>query len=196
MQLRRFFGLVDLGILVIILMAGIMPPREMYASAATKGSDAEKFVLALAEARTLAHPDNAARADELSHQLSELGFKDWAVEVGIDGAERAKSSPSRWRALLAASVAYIDRLEAKPALKYAELAYKACNDAGTVGCPSWEKIRMELYKEHLDAGVKAGIDARRNPKGFREAGENKIRTINIGGRHDREQQTPAPAPNP
>jgi len=196
MQLRRFFGLVDLGILTIIVVAVIMPPREMFASSAIKGSDAEKFALALAEARTLAHPDDPARADEFSHQLGELGLKDWAVEAAIDGADRAKSSPSRWRTLLAASVAYIDRLEAKPALDYAERAFKSCTDAGTEGCPSWEKIRMDIYRTHLDAGVKAGIDPRKNPKGFREAGEGKIRTINIGGRHDREQQTPAPAPAP
>ncbi len=194
MQLRRYVGPVDLGIATVVFIAVILPPREIYATAAMKGSETEQFSLALAEARTMAHPDDGVLTDAFAHKLGEAGFKDWAVEVGIDGSERGKQSPTRWRALLAASVAYVDRLEAIPALDYAKRALAACELAGAEACPSWEKVRMDLYEQHLDAGVSAGIDARKNPKAFREAGQAVLRTIHLGGGHDREQQTPAPTP--
>ncbi|MEO8703292.1 MAG: hypothetical protein ABI867_24815 [Kofleriaceae bacterium] len=181
MELRRFVGLVDLGILTVVLAAVVMPPREMYASAAMKGTDNERLVVALAEARTIAQPKDAGLVDEFAHQLGEAGFKDWAVEAGIDGSARTKDQPEHWRALLAASVAYIDRLEAKPALKFALAAFDACKQAGDAACPTWERTRLEIYKEHLSAGVEAGIDPKRDPKKFREAGEGRIRTIRIGG---------------
>jgi hypothetical protein len=181
MELRRYVGLVDLGILTVVLVAVVMPPREMYASAAMKGSEAERLAVALAEARTIAQPKDASRVDELAHQLGEAGFKDWAVEAGIDGSERTRGEPEQWRALLAASVAYIDRLEAKPALKYALEAFAACKQVGDAACPTWERTRMEIYKEHLSAGVEANIDPKKDPKKFREAGEGRIRTIRIGG---------------
>ncbi|HEU0032180.1 MAG TPA: hypothetical protein VFQ53_16210 [Kofleriaceae bacterium] len=194
--MKRYVGLVDIGIAVIVLVAVAMPPREMYATAAVKGTDAERFELALAEARTMAKPDDGARVDELTHDLGQVGFRDWAVEAGRHGIERTKQSPSHWRALLATSVAYIDRLEVKDALDLANKALAACDAVGTDACPSWERVRMEAYQKHLQAGVDKGIDPKRNPKAFREAGESVIRTIHIGGRHDREQQPPAPPPAP
>lgn len=185
MQLRRFFGLVDLGILTVVLVAVVMPPREMYASAALKAPEAERFALALAEARTIAQPTDAARADELAHELGEVGFKDWAVEAAIDGAARARGAPDHWRTLLAASVAYIDRLEARDALAYATQAFEVCVKTGEPGCPSWEKTRMEIYKEHLDACVgSSAVDDKgrvKNATKCREAGEGRIRSIRIGG---------------
>jgi hypothetical protein len=196
MQLRRRFfglvGLVDLAIAMVVFIAIVLPPREMYAAAAMKGSEPEQFALALAEARTMAHPDDGALADELSHKLSEAGFKDWAVEVGIDASARAKQSPSRWRALLATSVAYVDRLEAVPALDYAKQALAACEAAGAAACPSWESIRMDLYEQHLAAGVASKIDPKKNPKAFRAAGQSGLRTIHLGGGHDRDQTPVAP----
>lgn len=195
MQLKRYFTLVDLGVAVVVLVAITMPPREMYASAAQKGTEEDRFALALAEARTFAKPDDGERVDELAHVLGDVGFKDWAVEAGLRGTERTKQSPSHWRALLAASVAYIDRLEAKEALDLANRALAACDAAGTAGCPSWERVRMEAYQKHLQAGVDRGIDPKRNPKAFREAGEDVIHLIRIRRGHDREQP-PAPAPAP
>jgi hypothetical protein len=196
MQLRRFVGLVDLGVLTILIAAVVFPPREMYAAAAMKGNADDRFALALAEAQTISRPDDAWRVEKFAHELGEVGFKDWAVEAGIDGSERTKASPVHWRSLLAASVAHIDRLEAKPALTWGVKAFKACEKVGEPACPSWEKTRMEIYVEHLQAGVEAGIDPRRNPKAFREAGEGRIRATRIGGGHDKDQETPAPTPPP
>jgi hypothetical protein len=196
MQLRRFVGLVDLGVLTILIAAVVFPPREMYADAAMKGTADDRFALALAEARTIARPADPIRVEKFQHELGEVNFKDWAVEAAIDGSAKTGGSPEHWRSLLAASVAYIERLEAKPALDWAQKAFKACEKVGEPACPSWEKTRMEIYRDHIEAGVEAGIDPKRNPKAFREAGEGKIRATRLGGGHDQDQQTPAPAPEP
>jgi len=196
MQLRRLVGLVDLGVLTILIAGVVFPPREMYADSAIKGTDGERFALAAAEAEVIVHPEVAEHVDKLSDTLGQLGFKDWAIEVGVRGSDRTRSSPLHWQALLATSVAYVDRLDVKNALAWAQKAYRACEKSGEVACPGWEKTRIEIYRDHLQAGVDAGIDPRRNPKGFREAGETRIRSTRIGGSHDTEQQTPAPAPTP
>lgn len=195
MQPLRFVGLVDLGVATIVLVTIALPAREMYASAAQKGTEAERFSLSLAEARTMAHPDDGAAIGDLARRLGAAGFKDWAIEAALLGSERAKPSPSRWRALLATSVAFVDRLDVVPALDYANRALSAC-EGQQVSCPSWERVRMELYQQHLDAGVKSGIDPRRGPaaaKAFRHAGESALRQIHLGGRDvERGSATPAP----
>jgi hypothetical protein len=194
MQLSRFAGLIDLGVATIVLATIVLPAREMYASAAQKSTQTEQFALALAEARTMAHPDDGAAVDNLSRRLGAAGFKDWAVEAALHGSERATQSPTRWRALLAASVAFVDRLEVVPALDYANRALSACEDQQPA-CPSWEQVRMKVYQQHLDAGVASGIDPRRGPeaaKAFRHAGEGALRQIHLGGR-DVERESAPPA---
>ena len=183
MQLSRSVSFIDLAIALVVLVALVLPAREMYASAAIKPT-AEPFAVALAEARTIAHPDDGAAVDDLARRLGAVGFKDWAIEVGLHGSERAKASASQWRALLATSVAYVDRLDVVPALDYANRALAAC-DATGAACPSWEQVRMKLYQQHLDAGVKSGIDPHQGPaaiKAFRHAGESALRQIHLGGR--------------
>ena len=183
MKWPRAVGIVDLGILTLVAVALFLPPREMYASSSFKGAESDRFAIALAEGRTIARPDDGKHADDLARRLGEAGFKDWAIEAALDGSEHAKDSPSRWRALLAASVAYVERIDVIPALDYANRALAACESArekgGQAACPSWEEVRMRLYHQHLDAGVKSGIDPRRDPKGFRAAGESGIRQIRL-----------------
>jgi hypothetical protein len=177
MQVPRFIGMVDLAIATVVIATVVIPARTMYAQAALK-DESKQFGLALAEARSIAHPDDGAAVSELSRRLGEVAFKDWAVEAAVHGADRGKSSPSAWRALLAASTAYVDKLDVIPALDYANRALTACHEAADA-CPSWEEIRMRLYQQHLDAGVKSGIDPRHDPKGFRAAGEAGLRSIRL-----------------
>lgn len=180
MKLARIFSLVDLAIATVVIGMVVLPARQMYAQAAQKGDDAAQFGLALAEARSIAHPQDGGAVGDLARRLGEASFKDWAIEAAVHGAERAKTSPTAWRALLAASVAYVDKIDVIPGLDYANRALAACREAQTSGaCPSWEEIRMQLYQQHLDAGVKSGIDPRQDPKGFRAAGEAGLRTIRI-----------------
>lgn len=193
MKWPRGFSVVDIGILTLIAVALFLPPREMIASSSYKGQEADRFGLALAEARTLANPDNGSYVEDLSRRLGEARYNDWAIESALDGSERAKDSPSRWRALLATSVAYVDRIDAPSALDYANRALAACEvartKAGPDACPTWEEIRMGMYQQALDAGVKSGVDPRQDPKGFRAAGESGIRQIRL-----KERTGSAPSP--
>ena len=181
MKLRRIIGLTDFAVLVVALFAFALPPREMLASPAMRGSEPDQFALALTEARVTMAPRDGARIDELVRRLGELGMKDWAVEIALDGVGHAQKEPDHWRALLATSIGYIERLEAKDALAWVDKAYKACERAGSDICPTAEKTRMELYREHIAAGVELGIDPKKEPNKFREAGEARIRTIPISG---------------
>jgi hypothetical protein len=180
MALPRFISPIDFAILAVVAVAVFLPPREMYAENAIKG---DEFGVALAEARTMASPGDGKAIEDFTRKLGEAGLKDWAIEASVRLADRAKDSPTRWRALIAASVAYIEKLEVVPALDYANRALAACEQAQkTAGnaCPTWEQIRMQLYQQHLDAGVKSGIDPKVDPRGFRRAGEAALRQIRIG----------------
>jgi hypothetical protein len=184
MRVRQLFGLVDIGVLTVVVLAAAMPAREMYASPAVKGSEEAKFALALAEARTLAQPLDGSSVDELGHLLGDLNQKDLAIQVSIDGSKRTKGAPEQWRAELAASTAFVDRLEAKQAHDWVRKALVSCTAAGEVACPSYEATRMDIYRQHLEAGIASGaVDANghvTDPKKFRAAGEGKIRAIRIG----------------
>lgn len=195
----RFVGLVDVGALVVVLIAVVLPAREMYASAAPKGTAEQRFALALAEARAIAEPKDALAATALSHRLSEAGFHDWAVESAVRGSARAEGTPARWRILFAAAEAYVDQYEAEKGLDYAGRALGMCDvNAPNDTCPGWERVRMEMYAQQLDAGVKSGINPHKEPLKFRAAGERGLHGVRISG-HEAElqpgtPQTPPPAP--
>lgn len=178
MKLPRFVGIVDLAVLLVVVAAILFPPRPMQASDAVKGTDADRFTLAYAEAKLIADPTNGAKIGELAERLGNAGFRDWAIETAVAGSERAKASPNRWRALMAASVAYVDRLDVRPALEYIDMALSECG-SHREACPKWEEVRMDLYRQHLAAGVASGIDPRKDPVGFRKAGENSLRSVRL-----------------
>lgn len=193
MKLPSSIGLVDLAVITVLLVMVVLPAREMFASPAQKGDDAAQFALALSEARTIADPTDGNKLGDFSRRLGDANYKDWAIEASVAGAASAKGSPTEWKALLAASVAYVDKLEVVSALDYATRALASCR-ALPGGCPSWEEVRMTLYQEHLDAGVKSGVDPKRDPKGFRAAGENAVRSIRLNTQERENQPSPAPAP--
>jgi hypothetical protein len=180
MKLPRFMGIVDLAVLVSLAIAIpiLSSPRPMQASDAVKGTDAERFALAHAEAQVIANPTSGVKLAELAERVGEAGFKDWAIEVAVAGAERAKGTPERWRALSAASVAYVDRLDVRPALEYIDMALSACESSADA-CPSWEQLRMDFYRQHLAAGIASGIDPRKDPVGFRAAGEKALHPVRL-----------------
>jgi len=190
MKLPRQVGLVDIAMITILLVMVVLPARRMYASSALKGDRDAQFKLALSEARTMAYPTDGTHTADLARRLGDANFKDWAIEVALDGAARAQGTPTEWRALLAASIAYVDHLDVVPALEYGTRALSTCQTMAG-GCPSWEEVRMRLYQQHLDAGVKSGIDPRHDPKGFRAAGEGAVRTIRLNTQ-DRENAPSSP----
>ncbi|HEY1551226.1 MAG TPA: hypothetical protein VGG28_25530 [Kofleriaceae bacterium] len=192
MHLPRYFGIVDLGIVAFVVIALVLPPREMFASEAIKGDDAKQFAVALAEARTIVHPEDGRVAEDFARALGGVNQKDWAIDAAVAASERSKGSPTRWHALIAASVAYVDRLDVVPGLDFANRALTACASAAT-SCPTWEQIRMELYQQSLDAGVKSGINPHKDPSGFRKASETNMREIHLGGSRESERGSAAPA---
>ncbi|HEU4612622.1 MAG TPA: hypothetical protein VFS15_11120 [Kofleriaceae bacterium] len=181
MAVRRYVSLIDIPVLAVVAVAIFLPPREMYAQNVIKGDD---FGVALAEARTMASPGDGKAIEDFTRKLGDAGLKDWAIETSVRLSDRAKDSPTRWRALIAASVAYVEKLDVVPALDYANRALAACEATRERGdaaaCPSWEEIRMRLYQQNLDAGVKSGIDPHVDPAGFRRAGESALRQIRLG----------------
>ena len=193
MPISRYISLLDLCVIIVVAIVLVMPARAMMARKVTRLSVEADQALALAEARVIAHPDDGFAITDLAHQLTEAGHRDWAVEAAARATVKATTSPTYWRAVLATSVAYVDRLEVVPALDWGQRALVACHAAGEVSCPGWQQIRMELYNQHLDAGVKSGIDPRHNPLGFRAAGENGLRTIHLDNLPS-EPRAPAPAP--
>ena len=187
MQLPRFVGLVDLGIATVIAVLVVLPAREMYGSPVIKGDDATQFGVALAEARTIARPGDGQAVEDFTRRLDEANQKDWAIDAAVSASDRAKQSPTRWRALLAASTAFVDRLDVLPGLDYANRAVNACESARANGdvaaCPTHEQVRMSLYQQSLDAGVHSGIDPRKDPAGFRKASQMPLLQIHLD-RHD------------
>lgn len=178
MKLPRFVGLVDLTVLAVITAAILLPPRPMLASDVIKGSEADRFAVAHAEALVIAAPASGAKIADLAAKLGDAGQRDWAIEVAIEGSDRAKPSPDRWRALMATSVALVDRLDVVPALDFINQALVACAEHRDA-CPKWEEVRMDLYRQHLAAGVASGIDPRKDPVGFRKAGESGLRPVRL-----------------
>ena len=56
MKVPRFIGFVDLGIITVILVFAVLPPRERFATPAidkAKLDETKQFALALAEARVI-----------------------------------------------------------------------------------------------------------------------------------------------
>lgn len=178
MRLTRYVGFIDLGIAAVILVMIVLPPREMYAAAAHKGTESEQFALALAEAKTVARPKDTSAVSELSRRLATDGFRDWAVESALRAQDQTSTQADHWRTLLATSVAYIDRFDIEPALDYANRAVAWCKDPQKQ-CPSFELIRMQAYRAHLEGSAKSGINPWRDPDGFNRAGENALLNARI-----------------
>jgi hypothetical protein len=179
-KLSRHLNLLDLVVAIVVAVAIFLPPRATYGQDAAKGTAVDRIALATAEAKAQAHADDGTMAIELGRTLTAAGHLDWAVEATAELAESARRSPARWRALLATSVAYAERLEAKEALDWAQRALEACHLA-PAACPTEDEIRVDLYVRHLDAGVRSGINPRHDPEGFRAAGVEELRAIFING---------------
>jgi hypothetical protein len=176
-QLTRYLSLVDITVAGVVAVAVFLPPRPVEAVPAADVSDEARWSLAAAEARWLAHGDDGAAAAELSRRLREARHIDWAVEVPLETAA-SPHARDRWRALVAASAAYDERLDVEKALELAQQALALCAEPAN-GCPAWEAVRVQFYAQQLEAGVKSGIDPRQDPKGFRRASGQALRPIRV-----------------
>jgi hypothetical protein len=172
-------GPIDIAVVVVLLLALVMPPRELIASAAIRGDEAATFALGLAEAKTIIAPKDGAARALLLRRLEDAHQNDWALEEATRGAAVA-TPQTAWQVWLGLSLGYVDRLDAVEALKDAQRALEACD---ATACPGWERARMEIYRDHLDAGIQSGIDPKLDPRGFRTAGERHIHAAHVRG-HD------------
>ena len=171
--MRHRIGITDIAAAALVLVAILLPPREskvesVYAATADGRPEAEvRAELAAAEGKLAADPGDSATAEELAHLLEEAGQHDQALRVAGEAVTRG--GPEVWRALRALSFAHAARVEFEEAHHHAVLALRACEEAGGA-CEEHEKIRLRLFVEELDAGLKAiaaGIDPRRDPDAFR-----------------------------
>lgn len=174
--MRRFrVGLLDVCAAVLVLIVLVMPGRDLHVGTGYRHVEAAALPTVLADvaqaqADVLVAPGDGGAAERLAQILGTrpVDQHDQALRVAGEAAGRA-GSPTRWRALLAASSAHADRIELKPAHRLALEALAAC-EAPDAACPAHEVVRLRLYAEQLDVGVQAmaaGADPRVEPERFR-----------------------------
>src|SRR5207302_8890401 len=125
-------------------VAVVLPGRARQAGPAV-ADEPIRDALALAEARVEVAPRDGLALEQYGRLLGTAGLKDWAIEATVRGVETV-DPPTQWRALLATSVAYVDRFDVKPALDYATKALDSCR-AMPEACPEWERVRLEFYDD-------------------------------------------------
>lgn len=189
MRIHRFLSLTDLVVTGVVLVAIFMPKRPLYAVDTYKLEEVERAELAAAEARTLLHPEDGLAAADLADQLSRAEVLDWAVEAADEGAIRAHKE-SAWWAMRAAAYAYADRIDVQPAFDRADASLQACRTLRATlpdpsqcldsdPCPCWAETTGSFYRDYLEAGLKSGIDPRKEPLKFRAAADSGVRAIGL-----------------
>jgi hypothetical protein len=177
--MRLRVGIFDLAAAMVVAVAILIPPRSLNVGYAYEPRPERMRDIALTQARLAAAPDDGEAADRLAKLLIEAGQTDWAIRVA--GAAAGYAGSTSWRAWLAVSSGHAERIEVVDAHRYAQLALEACQAAGPVRCPDHERVRMSLYFDQLDAGVKSGIDPRLDPRGYHKAVLAAMRIIRFRG---------------
>jgi hypothetical protein len=134
-------------------------------------------LLADAQADALRPPHDGRAAARLADLLVRARETDWAIAVGAAAAH--ETSPGRWRAMVATSAAFTDRLELRPAYMWADQALKACDEQGS-DCTDMERTRLDMYATALRAAVDSGVDPTKNPKGFEDVVRKAVPLIRLG----------------
>jgi hypothetical protein len=180
MRIHRFLSLTDLVVVTVVAVAIFLPKRPIYAVDAYKLEHDARADLAAAEASAMARPTDGFAAYELARRLARAQQLDWAVEAGAETAARATEA-SAWRAQLAVAEARADRIEVQLAFEAAEDALAMCVAAGDGACPAWERLKIELFRNYLEAGLKSGINPRTHPKSFKKAASETMHMVDIDG---------------
>ena len=117
--MRFRVSILDLTAAIIVFVVIVLPDRSFSVSHAytpePEGDQLER--IALYQARLAADPGDTVAAEKLAELLVEVDQEDWAVQVA--GEASRHSEDSAWRALLAVSVAHINRFEVHQAYEYA-----------------------------------------------------------------------------
>jgi hypothetical protein len=130
-----------------------------------------------AQAEVAHDPKSGAAVAKLADLLVRARQTDWAIRTAA--AASTIDSPDRWRVLVAASAAHVDRLEIRQGLEWAEKALAACEAPGA-DCADFERARLALYERALRAAFDSHIDPKRNAKGFIDAVDRAAPLIRLG----------------
>lgn len=178
-MVRLRIGVLDIAAFVLVIVVIVLPPRGTHVTPVHPILSPETVEeISEYQARLLANPGDGAAAEELAETLVIAGYSDWSLRVAGD-ASRVKDSPTLWRSLRGLSTTHADRIEIKQALAWGEQALVACR-LDAVSCAPHEEIRLQIYVEQLEAGLRSGIDPQADPAGFREAiSRSGIRNIRL-----------------
>lgn len=168
-EVRFPVNLVDISAAAVVAVVILLPARAPVVEAHYPDAiDTAK--IGADQAELAQDPGDGRAVQDLVASLLEAGETDWALRVAGDAA-RHKDSPTLWRSYLAISWAHSERFDIKDAYDYAGKAMEACDRDGA-DCPDYERVRLMLYFNELQAGmdaVHAGIDPRADPRKFRDA---------------------------
>lgn len=177
--MRFRVGILDLCAAIVVLAVILLPERSITVGHAYEPDPARVRDIALEQARLAVTPGDSEAADRLARLLTDVGQTDWAIQVAGSAAKHAGAVS--WRALLAVSTAHAERIEVEGAHRFARLALEACLAAGPEQCPADERVRISLYFDQLDAGVKSGIDPRVDPASYQRAVLAAMRIVRYRG---------------
>ena len=169
----------DLTAAVIVLVVVILPPRDFTVSHAYVAGGGDLQEIARYQARLAVAPGDVEAASKLAEFMTDEGLSDWALQVAAEAARRSETES--WRALLAVAIAHTERVEIGLAHKYAQLALAECTRLGPELCPRDQKVRISIYSNQLEVGVKSGIDPRLDPRAYERAVMQQMRIIRVRG---------------
>jgi hypothetical protein len=174
-------GLLDIVAVGAFLVALVLPSPSREVKSLYGYTNAAQAVtvedLAEAQAEVARDPASGAAAARLAELLVRARQTDWAVRAAVRPA--TADAADRWRALVALSAAYVDRLEIRSALEWAVRAVEAC-DADGAACAEHEQARLDLYHTALRAAWDSQIDPKVNRKGFADAARRAVPLIRVG----------------
>ena len=162
-------SLVDVSAAIVVAVVILLPERTPVVEAHYPDT-IDTAEIGADQAKLAEEPGDGRAAQALVNALLEAGETDWALRVGGEAA-RHVDSPTLWRSYLAISSVHADRFDIKDAYDYAGKAMEACDRDGA-DCPDYERVRLMLYYNELQAGIEAihaGIDPRADPRKFRDA---------------------------
>lgn len=186
--MRFRVGILDLCLAIVVLAVILLPERSVTVGHAYEPEPGRLREIALEQARLAVTPGNSEAADRLARLLTDVGQTDWAIQVA--GSAAKHSDQVSWRALMAVSTAHAERIEVVDAHRFARLALDACLAAGPERCPVDERVRISLYFDQLDAGVKSGIDPRIDPASYQRAVLAAMRIVRYRGSMPNDTKAP------
>ncbi|HKA88155.1 MAG TPA: hypothetical protein VKE22_10830 [Haliangiales bacterium] len=170
-------GLLDIAAAGALAAALLLPAPTREIVPLFRNDTSLAAPLAEAQADALRAPHDGRAAARLADLLVRARETDWAIAAATTAAR--EPFPGRWRAMVAASAAFTDRIELAPAYAWADQALKACDEPGS-DCAEMERTRLDMYVTALRAAVESGIDPAKNPKGFEDVVRKAVPLIRLG----------------